>query len=157
MSSTLSLFRRDPFFAEFDSLVRNTLSPTAAPSIAFTPAAETVRDGDDVLVRLEVPGVDVGKDVSVEVTGGRLVVKGERRDERQEGEGGRSLREIRYGSFQRSFTLPSHVGADSVSASYDAGVLSIRVTGVYAGTEPTKITIDAAPKAVEAEQLGDES
>lgn len=139
MSNTLSLFtRRDPF----DALMRQAFGPwpETAPT-DFMPAAESVRDGDDVIVRLELPGIDVEKDVNVEVTNNRLVVRGERRDERAESQEGRSIREIRYGTFERTFSLPSHIGADAVSAGYDAGVLNIRVAGVYAGTEPTKITI----------------
>lgn len=137
--STLSLYRRRDPFAEFDNLVRNAFG--TVDRIAFTPAAETVRDGDDAVVRLELPGVDVANDIDVEVTSGRLVVRGERRDERTEESEGRHLSEIRYGRFERTFGLPAHVTADAVSASYDDGVLSIRVAGVYAGTEPTRITV----------------
>lgn len=142
--STLSLWtRRDPF-AEFDALIRNALGPVATRPTGFTPAAEVGRDGEDAVVRLELPGLDAGKDVTVEVEDGRLVVQGERRDEHTEEHDGRSVREVRYGSFRRSFTLPKHVGADAISASYDAGVLSVRVKGAYAGTEPTRIAITSA-------------
>ncbi len=48
----------------------------------FTPAAEIAKDGEDAVVRLELPGVDVAKDVNVELDRGRLVIHGERRDER---------------------------------------------------------------------------
>ncbi|HEY6935328.1 MAG TPA: Hsp20/alpha crystallin family protein, partial [Marmoricola sp.] len=80
---------------------------------------------------------------------GGLVIRGEPR-ERTEETDGRHLREIRYGSFERSFALPSHVTAEDVSATYDAGVLSVRVTGVYAGAEPKKITVSAPERAVES-------
>src|SRR5262245_32948340 len=108
MSTLIRWSRRDPF-AEFDSLVRAAFGPfpartagfTARPAAvtrarSFTPAAEVVRDGQDALVRLEVPGVDVERDISVEVTGGRLVVRGERRDEREDSREGRVVREVRY-------------------------------------------------------------
>jgi HSP20 family molecular chaperone IbpA len=85
--------------------------------------------------------VDVEKDVKVEVDKGTLVIHGERRDEHSEDKDGRTLREVRYGSFRRSFGLPSHVTGDAVSASYDAGVLTVRVAGAYAGTEPRRIEI----------------
>jgi HSP20 family molecular chaperone IbpA len=49
--------------------------------------------------------------------------------------------EVRYGSFRRAFTLPVHVTGDAITASYDAGVLTVRVTGAYAGTEPQRIEI----------------
>ena len=139
---TVSLWtRRDPF-ADFDALVRNAFGPTARTT-GFTPAAEVSRDGDDAVVRLELPGVDFTNDVTVEVDRGRLVVRGERRDERSEDKDGRTLREVRYGSFHRSFALPTHVTADAVSASYDAGILSVRVTGAYAGRQAQRIAVTA--------------
>lgn len=144
-----SIYVRDPF-REFDSLVRRAFGPTAVEpgSAGFVPAVETYRDGDDAVIRLELPGVDVAKDVNVEVVGRRLVVSGERRDERAEG---RRVREFRYGSFQRAFRLAPHVTAEAVSAAYDAGVLSVRVTGAYAETPGQRITITTSePVAVEA-------
>jgi HSP20 family molecular chaperone IbpA len=138
--------------ADFDTLVQRAFGPF--PSPGFTPAAELHRDGEDALVRVELPGLDPAKDVSVEVEQGTLVVRGERRDERAETRDGRSYREVRYGSFRRAFALPAHVTADAISASYDAGVLSIRVAGAYAGTQAQRIevtgpTTDATP-AVES-------
>ena len=99
----------------------------------FNPAAEILKDGDDAVVRIELPGVDVEKDVNVEVDKGRLVIHGEHRDEHAEEQHGRTLREIRYGSFRRSFQLPAHVTGEAISASYDAGVLTVRVAGAYSG------------------------
>jgi len=143
--STLSLWtRRDPF-AEFDRFFAAPARPAG-----FTPAAEVVRDGDDAVVRLEVPGLDVAKDVTVEVDRGRLVVRGERRDERSEERSGRTLREVRYGSFARSFALPAHVTAEAVSASYDAGVLSVRVAGAHATpATATKIAVTSGEQPTE--------
>ena len=62
-----------------------------ARQYGFTPAAEIVRDGEDAVVKLELPGVNVADDVTVEVDRGRLVVRGERRDERTEEQSGRRL------------------------------------------------------------------
>jgi HSP20 family protein len=109
----------------------------------FTPAAEVVKDGEDAVVRLELPGVDVAKDVNVEVDKGNLVIHGERRDEHAEEKDGRTLREVRYGSFRRSFRLPTHVTGESISASYDAGVLTVRVAGAYKGAEAQRIAIES--------------
>jgi HSP20 family protein len=140
--STLTLWtRRDPF-AEFDALVRDAFQRSSAPA-RFVPAAEVVKDGEDAVVRLELPGLDVEKDVTVELRDGRLVVHGERRDERSEEADGRTVREVRYGSFRRSFSLPRHVTADALTASYDAGVLTVRVAGAHAGREPHRIAINS--------------
>jgi HSP20 family molecular chaperone IbpA len=109
----------------------------------FNPAAEVVKDGDDAVVRLELPGVDVEKDVNVEVDRGQLVIRGERRDEHSEQQDGRTLSEVRYGSFRRSFKLPAHVTSDAVSASYDAGVLTVRVAGAHRSAEAQRIAIES--------------
>jgi HSP20 family protein len=109
----------------------------------FSPAAEIDKDGEDAVVRLELPGVDVAKDVNVEVDRGQLVIHGERRDERAEEKDGRTLREVRYGSFRRSFKLPAHVTSDAISASYDAGVLTVRVAGAHKGAEAQRIAIES--------------
>lgn len=121
--------------------VADWFKPVANGLSKFSPAAEIVKDGDDAVVRLELPGVDVDKDVNVEVDRGRLVIHGEHRDEHAEEENGRTLREIRYGSFHRSFELPTHVTSDAISASYDAGVLTVRVSGAYTGTQARRIAI----------------
>jgi HSP20 family molecular chaperone IbpA len=114
------------------------------PAAGFRPAVEIVKDGDDAVVRVELPGVDVEKDVNVEVDQGRLVIHGERRDERASEDpanDGRKLREVRYGSFRRSFQLPAHTTGEAISASYDSGVLTVRVAGAYSGTTARRIAI----------------
>jgi HSP20 family molecular chaperone IbpA len=176
--SNLSLWSARSPFAEFDELVRRAFGPSAqawpvarsnvAPANArpsgFRPAAEVSRDGDDAVVRVEVPGLDAEKDVTVEVTGGRLVVRGERRDERSSEDGGARFREVRYGRFERSWTLPEHVGPEAVSAGYDAGVLTLRVAGVHAeapghGTHRIPVTGSApvAPAVDAAEETAGEA
>ena len=143
--SNLTLWSRPAW--DVDRWMRDFFGPAAATDWikpvagGFSPAAEIVKDGEDAVVRLELPGVDVEKDVNVEVDHGRLVVHGERRDEHAEKQEGRTLREVRYGSFRRSFQLPAHVTGEAVSASYDAGVLTVRVAGAYAGTEAQRIAI----------------
>jgi HSP20 family protein len=149
--STLVLHRRRDPFADFDALLRTAFAPVTR-SAGFSPAAEVTRDGDDAVVRVELPGLDAERDVTVEVDRARLVVRGERRDERSDEQDGRVLRELRYGAFRRSFSLPEHVTADDVSARYDAGVLSVRVAGAYVGTAPRRIPVNgAAAEATDAQ------
>jgi len=137
--SAVSVWRWDPF-TEFDGLVRQAFAPYRAEGRerGFVPAAEVLREGEDAVVSVELPGVDVEKDVAVEVKAGRLVVRGERRDERV---GERGRRELRYGAFERAFVLPEHLGPESVSATYDAGMLNIRIAGAFADSEPHRIAI----------------
>jgi HSP20 family protein len=159
MSAALSFWGpRAPFapfgFADPSTLLRRLSTPSrAAESAWYVPAADVVRDGDDAVVRLEVPGVDVASDVTVEVVGHRLVIRGERRDE-QSGEG---FRESRRGSFRRSFSLPQHVGPEAVSASYDAGVLTVRVTGVHTEPETRRIEISGVTPEAPAEGTAPEA
>ena len=156
MSNTLTRRQRDPFFAEFDTLVRATFGPGTPTGTSrqsgFSPAAEAHRDGDDAVIRLELPGVATD-DLSVEVKGRHLVVSGTRRDQREEQADGRRFSEFRYGSFTRSFRLAPSVTAEAVSASYDAGVLTVRVAGAYAETEGHRIEISTgSPELVQGEQ-----
>jgi HSP20 family molecular chaperone IbpA len=93
-----------------DRWVRDFFGPAAAGDWfkGFRPAAEIAKDGDDAVVRVELPGVDVEKDVNVEVDKGQLVIHGERRDERtieDTAKGVRHFSEVRYGSFRRTFRL----------------------------------------------------
>ena len=69
-------------------------------------------------------------DVAIEVDKGKLVISGERRDERQEQAEGVLVRELRYGQFRREFALPPGVSPEQVEATYDSGLLDVRVRGV---------------------------
>ncbi|MGV0836163.1 Hsp20/alpha crystallin family protein [Mycolicibacterium thermoresistibile] len=117
--------------------------PSELVTRAFTPAAEVAKDGEDAVIRLELAGVDVEKDVNVELDDGHLVIHGERRDDHAEKKDDRTLREVRYGSFRRSFALPAHISKDDISASYDAGVLTVRVAGAHGESEGQRIAIEA--------------
>ena len=132
--------RFDPFSVlarvdrEFDDLVRRSVGGTrdasARPAAGFVPAVEVARDGADVVVRVELPGIDVERDVSIEVDRGKLVISGERRDARTEQNDQVLVRELRYGQFRREFALPAGISPEQVEASYDAGLLDVRVRGV---------------------------
>lgn len=117
----------------------------------FVPAVEVARDGEDVVVRVELPGIDVDRDVAIEVERGKLVISGERRDTRADSPDGVLVRELRYGQFRREFALPAGISPEQVEASYDAGLLDVRVRGVVA-PEPTPVRVPittAGPRAVE--------
>jgi HSP20 family protein len=125
----------------FGSLVRQLEADFARPH-TFVPSADVVRDGGDVVVTLELPGIDVEKDVDVEVSDGRLLVSGTRQEEKSTEENGVIIRESRSGAFRREFALPEHVTAEHVEADYDRGLLRIRVHDVAKPkAEPKKITV----------------
>ncbi len=87
-----------------------------------------VRESDkSITLEAELPGMDE-KDIDLTVDDGVLTLKGEKRYEHEEKEEGKAVRiERQYGSFQRSFTLPSYVEEEKVSATFKKGVLTIEL------------------------------
>ena len=146
---------------DFDALVRRTwgtspgsgspaTSRSAGRTAGYVPAIEMRADGADVVITLELPGVDVPTDVDIEVAEGRLTISGQRRDRNEErNEGGKVLvRELRYGSFRREFALPEGLTAEHVDASYDQGLLEVRVREVSKpALPPQKVAIRSATDA----------
>ncbi|MFD6136010.1 Hsp20/alpha crystallin family protein [Isoptericola sp. NPDC060257] len=141
MTTTLT---RTPFA---DAWLRDLWTPRLADPARNegpVPAADVYRDGEDLVARLDLPGVNPAEDVTVEVEGRKLVVRGERKDQRPEESEGRRISEVRFGAFRRVVTLPRAVDGDAVTASYDAGVLTVTVAGVFAGTTPQRIEVTSA-------------
>jgi HSP20 family protein len=101
------------------------IEPMAEP-IGWMPAMEIVEKNGALVVTAELPGV-VEKDVEVTLEDGVLTIRGEKREERREGEpdGRYHMWERRYGSFQRAFTLPRGVDSDKVDAKFENGVLTV--------------------------------
>ncbi|HEU4913336.1 MAG TPA: Hsp20/alpha crystallin family protein [Actinomycetes bacterium] len=143
----MALTRWDPFTTlsrldqDFDDLVRRAWGAPSQQSrqggrsratAGYVPAIDMRAEGADVVVTLELPGVDVEKDVDIEVAEGRLTISGERRDmtEDRDKDGQVLVRELRYGSFRREFALPEGITADNVEATYDKGLLEVRVREV---------------------------
>ena len=67
------------------------------------------------------------KDVDVSVTGNRLMIKGEKKQEKEEKDDQHHYAERFYGTFQRTFTLPDTVKVDTVEATFDKGLLHINL------------------------------
>lgn len=83
-------------------------------------------DGKRVVVRLEVPGMEK-ENFDIEVLDDVLVVRGQKRFERESSEGRYRLLQCAYGSFRREFRLPAPVLADQAKAGYRNGVLKIEL------------------------------
>jgi HSP20 family protein len=98
------------------------------------------RDGDVLVVRADLPGVDPERDVDVTIADGRLTISGERRLEGPDREYAR--RELRYGRFNRSLSLPDDARQDGTAATYRDGVLELRIPlAAPTRSEPTRITV----------------
>jgi len=97
----------------------------SASSFTFSvPAIDMSEDDKAYKISAELPGLDA-KDVDVSVSGGTLVLKGEKRQEKEEKDKNYYFSERAYGSFQRAFELPASVDRDKVSADFSKGVLTI--------------------------------
>jgi len=90
----------------------------------FAPPVDVYEDEHNVTLKIEVPGIDE-KDIDVRIENNVLTVHGERKFEKEEKEENFRRVERQYGSFIRTFTLPTTVDAEKVSAHYDKGILKV--------------------------------
>ena len=129
-----------------DALGRTDAQP------AWLPELDAWETEADYIVQLDLPGVK-GEGVDISFERNTLTVRGERERTIRAPEKG-ELRvffaERDWGTFTRSLRFPQHVAGDGISASFDAGVLTIRIPKSEAA-KPRKIQITAveAPKQVE--------
>jgi HSP20 family protein len=92
------------------------------------PAVNIEETPEQLTLTAELPGMKQ-EDINIELENNVLTISGEKFDERTEEDAERRyhLWERKYGSFQRSFTLPRTVMADGISASFDSGVLTVHM------------------------------
>lgn len=88
----------------------------------FTPFCDTDETDSHYLLSFDLPGVKKN-DVKIELTDNQLSIAGERKGESKRKESSERF----YGSFYRSFTLPSNVDPDKIEASFEDGVLQISI------------------------------
>ena len=101
------------------------------------------------MLKLEAPGIDE-KDIDVRLENNTLTIHGERKIEKEEKEENFRRVERQYGSFTRSFTLPSSVDTGQVSADYEKGVLKIKLAK-KTEAKPKQIKVNvASEKTLEA-------
>jgi HSP20 family protein len=122
-------------FAEPESDKKQTASMGS-----FVPAVDVYEDAQQLVLMLEVPGIQQA-DLDIRLENQTLLVKGERRFERSEKEENYHRIERRFGTFARSFTLPQTVDTESVTAGYDAGVLTITLAK-KAEAKPRQIKVE---------------
>lgn len=96
-----------------------------------------IEDGTYVL-RAEMPGIDPDKDVEVTVEQDRLIIHGERHEEKKD----KNHQEFHYGAFSRSVPMPRGLDPAQIRATYEDGVLEVRVpVAEQADTPPVKIPV----------------
>lgn len=97
----------------------------AMSSRVWSPAVDVLETDDSLVLRAELPGLK-REDVQITLESNTLTLKGERRFERKEDESFLRI-ETTYGAFSRSFTLPSNIRGDETRASFQDGILEIRI------------------------------
>ncbi|MHB1381557.1 MAG: Hsp20/alpha crystallin family protein [Thermoleophilia bacterium] len=102
----------------------------------FGPAYDIFARGNDMVVRMELPGIDVA-DIDISLVDHTLVLIGERRSDEEISEGDYYRRERSFGSFERSLPVPEKVTEADITATYRDGILEVTVAGAVE-TEPAK-------------------
>lgn len=115
----------------------------------WVPAMDLVETDDSLVLRADLPGVK-REQIEIEVKDGVLTVSGERRSESEDRREGYHRVERSFGRFSRSLGLPKGVSADSVSASFEDGVLEVTMPKPVE-VQPTRIEVKAAEGAAEAD------
>ena len=93
-------------------------------SSSWTPSVDIYETENALVLSAEVPGVDED-DIEIRIEDNTLSIKGERKFEKETKEENYHRIERAYGSFYRSFTLPSYVDQDKIEAEHENGVLKI--------------------------------
>ena len=96
------------------------------PQRRWIPAMDLVETESDFVLRADLPGLSEG-DVNIELDDNVLTVSGERKSEHESRKEGYYRVERAWGSFSRSLTLPEGVDPAAVQASFDRGVLEVRI------------------------------
>lgn len=125
---------------EIDRLFDDTF---ARNSGSFTPAVDIKENDKEIRLELELPGMKP-EEVEITAENGVLTVRGEKQEERKEGEDNRyQVIERVYGTFLRTFQLPQGVDEDQIKAEFNNGVLSLHIPKA-ALPQPKRIEIGGA-------------
>jgi HSP20 family protein len=130
----------------FERLSDRFLAPGERPRAfwgeeGWTPAIESRVENGNIIVHADLPGIEA-KDVSISVLGNQLTIEGERKQEEKKEEKDYFYRELSYGKFSRTMTLPEGIDANKVKASYKNGVLEVTVPAPKQ-LESKKIQVEA--------------
>ncbi len=111
----------------------------------WVPAMDLVEDGDHYVLRADLPGVRED-DVKIELDDNVLTVSGERKSQHDEQRDGYRRIERSYGSFSRSLTVPDGIDPERIEASFDGGVLEVRVPKPERA-KPRRVAISVGAKS----------
>jgi HSP20 family protein len=135
------LVKPEPFSREVDRLFDSFFGTDREQARRWVPPVDLVEAEDHFVLKADLPGL-AEEDVTIEVQDGTLSISGERSAEHEQHERGWYRIERSFGSFRRSLTLPDGVDADAISASFERGVLEVRVPKP-AERQPRRVEISA--------------
>lgn len=107
---------------------------------AWVPSTDIFARQGDLIIRCELAGV-TEEDIDVSVTGGILMISGERKNDTRDEDVGYYVRERSYGNFRRTMTLPEGVDEDQISATYENGMLEVTIKDGAHAAAPRRIKI----------------
>jgi HSP20 family protein len=116
---------RDEMDRLFDNFFGMTPASTERGAV-WSPAVNVREDENNFYIEAELPGMKK-EDIDLEIEQNSLCIKGDRKFEKKEEGENYHFVERSYGSFYRSFSLPSNVDAEGISAEYKDGVLQVTV------------------------------
>jgi HSP20 family protein len=108
----------------FDDFLRGGIQDDGSKVSLWTPAVDISEHDNEYRVRVELPGISKD-DVKITIESNILTIRGEKKLERDVKEEDMHRMERVYGSFQRSFTLPTVVKENEINAVYKDGILTI--------------------------------
>jgi HSP20 family protein len=117
----------EPFDQLFDTFFGNAGRAANGNSLMRAPETDVIETEREIRVVTEMPGLK-RENIDIDIENNVLTIRGEKREQRTEGEQGRwHLAERRYGTFTRSFVLPRDVDAENIQAAFNDGVLTVTI------------------------------
>ena len=105
---------------------------------------EEYQDGNTLVVKAEMPGIDPDKDVDISISDGMLHIQAEREEKSEHKDKSGYRSEFRYGSFTRDISLPVSCKEEDVKATYRDGVLEVRVPVPERSATASKVPVTRA-------------
>ena len=113
----------------------------------LNPAMDVHQTGDEIIVTASLPGLKA-EDVDITITGQTLAIRGEFKADEKVERDQYLYRERRYGTFHRQVELPVRVQGDATTATFEDGVLTLRIPKAEE-VKPRQIKVKPAMKQVE--------
>lgn len=129
----MNLVVRDPFWKEFTTLSNRLSRLVQTPREdegdylgSWSPVVDIYDKGGEVVIHAELPGMKK-EDIDIRVENNVLNIRGKKERKEEVKEEGYFRSERAYGTFSRSFSLPTTVDAKKISAEYKDGVLTLNL------------------------------